>query len=67
MSDLNPDRKLPKALQWVNEKGELCDLVGHDLALFGSAFCLRPLGDQLHIPADVVRPGDLSQQGVPLN
>lgn len=67
MSNLNPKRRLPKALQWVNEKGQLCDKVGHDLALFGSAFCLPPFGDKLHIPADILRPGDCNKKGVPLN
>lgn len=67
MNDLKPSRKLPKALQWVNEKGELCDRVGHDLALFGSAFCLPPFGDKLHIPTDILRPGDINKKGVPLN
>lgn len=67
MRDLKPSRKLPKALQWVNQNGELCDRVGHDLALFGSAFCLPPFGDKLHIPADLFRPGDTNKGGVSLN
>lgn len=67
MARMNPNRKLPKALQWVDEKGRLCDRVGHDLMLVGSAFCLPPFGDRLHIPVDILRPGDLNKKGVPLN
>lgn len=67
MARLNPRRKLPKALQWVDQSGKLCDTVGHDMDLFGSAFCLPPTGEKLYIPEDLLMPGDFRTNGVSLN
>lgn len=64
---LNPNRKLPKALQWIDESGKLRDKVADDLGLIGMVFCLPPFGDRLHIPADILRDGDRNKSGIPIN
>lgn len=65
MKRLDPSRKLPRALQWVDQAGKLRDTVGDDMALFGSAFCLPVKGKRLYVPEDLIRPCD--KKFVPIN
>lgn len=65
MKRLDPSRKLPRVLQWVDQAGKLRDTVGDDMALFGSVFCLPVKGERLYVPEDLIRPCD--KKFVPIN
>lgn len=64
---LNPDAKLPYALQWVDEKGKLRDRVIDDMNLMGDVFSLLVVGKRLYAPVDLLTDEDEARGKVSIN
>lgn len=64
---LNPNAKLPYALQWIDSNGKLRDRVIDDMNLMGDVFAMRVIGKRLHVPFDLITDQDEQRGTVSIN